>query len=72
MRVYRAIRDRPRGPSDRTKAWAEFIETHADWFIGARKRWHEGDPPPNASRLRLIGSGAGLLAAVVAVVHLVS
>jgi hypothetical protein len=72
MGFFRARREQPRGPSDRTKAWIEFIETHADWFIGARKRWHEGDPPPRAYRLRMVGSGASLLALVVAVVHFVS
>jgi hypothetical protein len=72
MSVFHATRDRPRGPSDRTKAWAEFIESHADWFIGARKRWHEGDPPIRTHRLRMFGSSAGLLAAALTIVHLAS
>jgi hypothetical protein len=73
MSVFRAPRDRPPGPSDRTKVWVEFIEEHADWFIGARKRWHEGDPTARAHRLGLIGSGAGILTVVVlAVERLVS
>jgi hypothetical protein len=72
MSASRATRDRPPGPSDRTKAWVAFIEEHADWLICARKRWHEGDPMDRVHRLSLIGSGAGLLAAAIAVERLVS
>lgn len=72
MSVFRAPRDYRQGPSDRTKAWVKFIEEHADWFIGARKRWHEGDPPARAHRLHVFGSGLGVLALVLAVERLVS
>jgi hypothetical protein len=72
MSVFRATRDRPPDPSDQTRAWIEFIEEHADWLIGARKRWHEGDPAIRAHRLGLIGSGVGLLAVAFAVERLVS
>jgi hypothetical protein len=64
MSLFRPLRDCVPGPSDRTKVWVEFIEEHADWLIAARKRWHEGDPPPRVHHLGMIGSGVGLLAVV--------
>ena len=73
MSVFRAVRNRSLGPSGRTKAWVEFIEMHADWFIDARKRWHEGDPQPRAYSLHArIGTVVGLVASVLAVAHFVS
>jgi hypothetical protein len=69
---FQGTGDRSAGPSDRTRAWVAFIEEQADWLVGARKRWHEGDPTPRAHRLGLIGSGAGLLAVAIAVGRLVS
>jgi hypothetical protein len=72
MSVFRAARDDRQGPSDRTKAWVAFIEEHTDWCIGARKRWHEGDPPARAHRLHVLSSGAGVLALVLAIERLVS
>lgn len=72
MRVFRATGHRSEGPSDRARAWVEFIEEQADWLIGARKRWHEGDPAPRAHGLGPIGSGAGLLAVALLVERLVS
>jgi hypothetical protein len=32
------------------------------WLIGARMRWHEGNPATQGRRFGVIGSGAGLLA----------
>jgi hypothetical protein len=54
-----------RGPSKGVRAWAAFFEERADWFVDARKRWHDGDPPPRAGRWRLVlGSGTVLIGAV--------
>jgi hypothetical protein len=72
MSEFRTPRDHRRGPSDQTRAWVEFIEQHADWFIGARKRWREGDPPARSHRFRVFGSGAGVLALVLAIERLIS
>jgi hypothetical protein len=70
MSVFRATRERPPGPSERTRAWIDFIGQHAEWLIAARRRWHEGDPATHAHRFGLIGSGAGLLALALAVERL--
>jgi hypothetical protein len=53
-----------RGPSRAVRAWALFLEERADWFIDARKRWHDGDPLGTGFWWRLIlGFATALLAA---------
>jgi hypothetical protein len=55
---------RLRPPSEGIRAWTVYWMEFADWFIDARKRWHEGDPQSKAHRWRrVLGSGATVVAA---------
>jgi len=72
MSLFRASSVRAPGPSERTRAWVDFIEEHAEWLIGARMRWHEGNPATQGRRFGVIGSGAGLLALAFALERLVT
>ena len=59
-----------RGPSTGLRAWATFLEERVDWLMGARRRWHEADPPKRPVRLRLmLGSGTALLAVAALIVE---
>jgi hypothetical protein len=46
-----------RGPSPGVQAWTAWGMALGDWLIDARKRWHEGDPPPKPGKMRAVRVG---------------
>jgi hypothetical protein len=59
------------GPSDGLKAWTKWLEEQGDWCIDARKRWHEGDPPPapTPKKRHAIRTGIAIVSAIVVGLH---